>query len=74
MTLDEQLAEYNEIKNLLKTALTGNLSTGALIGYTTNGTKLVYESVVKTNELLREYNSLISTAEANIKLQSIRGY
>lgn len=74
MTLQEQLKEYQEIKDLILQGLKDNLKTGSLLGYTTNGTKVTYEGVTKTNELLREYNSLISTANANISLANKRGY
>lgn len=73
MTLDEQLAEYKEIKELLKSALTNNLSSGSLIGYTTNSTKIVYEGVTKTNDLIKEYNQLIATAEHQISSLKFRG-
>lgn len=73
MKLDEQLAEYKEIKDLLKSALTNNLSSGSIIGYTTNSTKIVYEGATKTNELIKEYNRLIATAEHQISSLKFRG-
>lgn len=73
MTLDEQLAEYKEIKDLLKSALTNNLSSGSLIGYTTNSTKIVYEGATKTNDLINKYNQLIATAEHQISSLKFRG-
>lgn len=66
MTLTEQKTEYTEIKALLLTALKDNLSSGALVGYTTNGTKIVYEGATKTNLLIREYNQLIAHIEHQI--------
>lgn len=74
MTLKEQKAEYTEIKQLLKTALSNNLSSGALIGYTSNNTKLTYTSVTETNKLIREYNQLIAHVEHQIASLNFRGY
>ena len=58
MTLLEQLTEYEEIKILLKSALKDNLSSGSIVGYTTNGTKITYENVSKTNTLLNKLSIL----------------
>lgn len=60
MTLDEQLIETKEIKALLLQGLKNNISSGSLLGYTTNGTKVAYEGATKTSQLLREYNSDIA--------------
>lgn len=73
MTLDEQLAEYKEIKELLKSALTNNLSSGSLIGYTTNSTKIIYEGATKTNALIKEYNQLMAHAEFQISSLKFKG-
>lgn len=73
MTLLEQLTEYEEIKTLLKSALKDNLSSGSIVGYTTNGTKITYENASKTNTLIREYNQLISHTEMQIKQLNMLG-
>ena len=73
MTLLEQLTEYEEIKTLLKSALKDNLSSGSIVGYTANGTKITYENVSKTNTLIREYNQLISHTEMQIKQLNMLG-
>lgn len=66
MALADRLIEAQDIKALLLTATKESLASGALLGYTTNGTKIVYESAVKTAELLRKLNDEIATIEANI--------
>jgi len=66
MTLSEQLVEANEIKALIKTAHTDNIKSGALLGYTTNNTKVTYEGATATYNLLKRVNAEIVTIEANI--------
>lgn len=73
MTLSEQLTEYKDIKTLLLSALKDNLSSGSIVGYTTNNTKITYENASKTNTLIREYNQLISNIEMQITQLNILG-
>lgn len=71
MTLEEKLEEAKEIKDLLKTALKNNVSAGSLLGYTTNGTKIVYEGATATSKLLKDYNMDISQINSLIQNRRI---
>lgn len=66
MTLEEQLAEAKEIKGLILQGVKDNISSGSLLGYTTNSTKVTYEGATKSYELLKRLKSEIATIEANI--------
>jgi hypothetical protein len=66
MTLEEQLTEKEEIKALILNGVKNDISSGSLLGYTTNSTKVVYEGSTKTYNLLNRLNAEIATIKANI--------
>jgi hypothetical protein len=66
MTLEEQLTEYKELKELLKAGLSNNISAGSLLGYTANGTKVTYEGATRSHNLLKEYNYEIAQLQSLI--------
>jgi len=66
LTLEEELAESKEIKDLILQGLKDNISSGSLLGYTTNNTKVTYEGATRSYDLLKELKSRIATIEANI--------
>lgn len=66
MTLEDQLVEKEAIKSLILQGMKDNASSGSLLGYTTNNTKVTYEGATKTNNLLNQLNAEITTIEANI--------
>lgn len=66
MTLEEQLTEAEDIKELVVTGLKNNVSSGSLLGYTTNGTKVVYEGATATYKLKRELEKEISHIQSLI--------
>jgi hypothetical protein len=59
MTLEEQLTEKQEIKTILLQCLKDGGSNG-MTTYTTNGTKVIYESPTKTYKLMQEINGEIA--------------
>ncbi len=67
MTLAEQLVEKQTIKTLMLQGMEDNASSGSLLGYTTNSTKVVYEGASKTYKLLNQINGEIATIESNIQ-------
>jgi len=66
MTLAEQLIEAKEVKALVLQGMKDNASSGSLLGYTTNSTKVTYEGATKTKKLLNQLNAEIVTINANI--------
>ena len=66
MTLEEQLAEKQSIKDLILQGMEDNASAGSLLGYSANSTKVTYEGATKTYTLLNQLNAEITTIEANI--------
>jgi len=64
LTLAEQLLEANEIKALVLQAMKDSAANGAMLAYTTSGTKVVYEGATKTHTLLKELNNEITTIKA----------
>lgn len=74
MTLKEQALEYEELAKLTKDALSDNLSAGAVIGYTTNGTKVTYSTQEKLRESLLEFRRLAAHANAQIAQMKFLGY
>ena len=71
MTLADQLVEKKQIKAFVLKALTDNVNAGALLGYTTNSTKVTYEGATKTNSLVNQLNSEIVAIEANIAMLGV---
>lgn len=66
MTLEEQLEEAIDIKNLILQGMKDNAGSGSLLGYTANNTKVTYEGATATKKLLNQLNHEIVTIEANI--------
>ena len=66
MTLEEQLKEAIDIKNLILQGMKDNTGAGSLLGYTANNTKVTYEGATATKKLLNQLNAEIVTIEASI--------
>lgn len=66
MTLQEQAIEYKELSELVKKALVDSYSAGAVVGYTTNGTKIIYTTEEKLRKSLSFYRQMQAQAEAQI--------
>lgn len=74
MTLEEQALEYKELADLVKTALSNTYSAGAIVGYTTNGTKVTYTAEEKLRKSLIEYRILASQANTQKSQLKFLGY
>lgn len=71
MTLPEQLAEEKSLKTLLLTGLNNSVASQSLLGYTTNGTKVVYEGSTKTFNLLQQIRHRIAIIESSLTQQEV---
>jgi len=65
MTLAEQLTEQEELKAIIKQGLINNASTGSVLAYTTNNTKVTYEGATESYKLLSVINQKIQTIKSN---------
>jgi len=74
MTLQEQAIEYKELAELVFTALKSNYSSGSVVGYTSNGTKVTYSSQKEMMESLLNYRRLSAHANAQIAQLKFLGY
>ncbi len=67
MGLQERLTEAKEIRDIVLTGMKNNASSGSLLAYTTNNTKVTYEGATASKKLLNQLTNEISTIEANIQ-------
>ena len=65
MTLAEQLAELEMIKELILQGFKNNVSAGTILKYTSNNTTVTYEGGTSLKAMLSETNNQIQTIKSN---------